>query len=312
MDKLYYLEYHSISSPADLKIEVQSAKCGIISERLAKKLWTGAGEDGMTSFEFCLKALASMKIIVPVETQLLPSEFSEALPKSGDCYFMPSVRTEYYSKNGSLNSLYVTYETESVPLHKLAQFVVYLQERHRDSIMFKPTLYYNSVQFDWKLDNSTKGSVASSSTAGDSSTSEEKIQKSSVKITIVFRSEVVEVKVDIAHQFRKSNPDLTEQVYSVLKTACVHVFHQTSCEIPAFRYKLAILCPIQTHSLSAAKHYLTFRISETNPRKVYCELCERKVDVESDERLLWISAQYHGPLRHSIHHTGECYSGTWI
>ena len=299
-----------MSSPADLKSELHSVKYGIIPERLAKKLWTGTVEDGMTSFEFCLKALASMKIIVPVETNLLPSEFCENLPKSGECYFMPSVRTEYYAKSESLNSLYVIYETDSVPFHKLAQFVAYLQERHRNSIMLIPTLYYNSVQFVWKLDSSES---VSGDTTGDCSTEEgaqkESKQQNAATITIIFHRDVIEVKVDINSQFPESNLDVTEEMYSVLKTACVHVLHQTSCEIPAFRYKLAILCPIQSYSLSAAKikrHYLPFRISEMNPRRIYCDLCERKVDVESSERLLWVIAQYQGPLSRTIHHTGEC------
>lgn len=302
LDKLYYLDHFSASSPADLLSELENVKYGFVSERLAKKIWTGPVINGLTAYKFCLKALEAMGIIVPFKTSLLPEPFLENLSMDEVCYFMPSVRTDYGDVSGALDldpeSLYVIHETDNIPFHKLAQFVVYLQERHHDRVTFIPTTCYSTVHFEWRLISKSVSTYQLPQKFGfeDGAKGEEE----ALKITIVFYKDVVQIKLHCADHLIESNTEAVDYLRSVLKMACVHVFHQTSS-------RLAAVCPNKLQSSSPVKpHLLVFRISESNFQSIYCDLCKARINNDdSFDGSVWVRADYRGPNVHAVYHNGE-------
>ena len=270
---------------------------GIVTDRLAKKIWPGKNDDQLTTYEFCLRALLALQFIVPIKRSLLPAESFPDLPEHGDCYFMPTVRTAFSSRQRiNHDSLFVTYNTDIVPFHKLGQFVEYLQTRHEKSIRFKPCYSYNMVEFIWirKCESDTVADRVATISVIFQSGSE-----------AVSQGGVVEIKVEMEHEYKES--ELKLHIYGIVKTASVHVFQQTAKEIPTFSFRLAVACPLQSINPSKKQksHFLSFQILTEDCIDLYCPECDQTANELESRALLWIQADYHGPRCFDIYMEGK-------
>ncbi|XP_064390639.1 uncharacterized protein LOC135338431 isoform X3 [Halichondria panicea] len=291
MDTLYYIEFHAKSHPAGLDSEVEKTKVGIVTERLAKKIWSATTEDKLSTYQFCLKALEALNIITEIKPEFLPPNLQLELREFGKWFFMPTVRTDYkLVEKINPDSLYVTYVTDSVPFHNLGKFVEYLQSRHSESIRLKTCNSYNMVQFEW---------------VKSSSESDQEYDESMATISIIFNSNaysqsgVVQVTVDMEPDHENSS--VKPHIYSVIKTACVVIFHQMA---PNFQYKLAVPCPLQSTNPSKRqkRHLLPFQIKRTSGIGMYCLECEQYTSEAEEKRLPWVTAAYQGPATYSVYH----------
>lgn len=271
-----------------------------MTERLGKKIWSAKIDDESYSTHFCLKALEALKISTKIEPTFLPRDLQQELQDSGDCFFMPTVRTDYKpDEKINPDALYITYNTDIVPFHKLNQFVAYFQTRHIDSIRFKRCNLYNVAQFDWVQESS-----AESDESGD------KYDEVIATISIVFncktklQSGVVEVTVDMEPDHASSS--LKPHIYSVVKTACVEIFHQIASESPRYNYRLAVPCPLQSNNPSKRQkpHLLKFQILRDNSVQMYCCECEKHTGEAEADRLPWVNAAYVGPAAYSVYNEG--------
>ena len=247
----------------------------------------------MSTHQFCLKALEALNIITEIKPEFLPQNLQLELRESGKWFFMPTVRTDYKPEEKiNPDSLYVTYYTDGVPFHKLGKFVEYLQSRHSDSIKLKTCNFYNVVQFEW---------------VKSSSESDPAYDEIIATIGIIFNSNtysqsgVVQVTVDMEPEHENSIVKL--HIYSVIKTACVVIFHQIA---PNFRYKLAVPCPLQSTNPSKRqkRHLLRFQIKRDDGIEMFCLECEQCTGEAEAKRLPWVTAAYQGPATYSVYQEG--------
>lgn len=270
-----------------------------MTERLAKKIWSAKKIDDqlISTHQFCLKALEALKIITEIQPTFLPRDLRQELQDSGKCFFMPTVRTDY-KPDEKINSdaLYITYNTDIIPFHKLGQFVEYLQTKYSNSVRLRRCNLYNVAQFNWVKESSTE--------------SDEKYDEIIATISVVFncktklQSGVVEVTINMEPDHASSS--VKPHIYSVIKTACVDIFYQIACESPRYHYKLAVPCPLQSTNPSKRhkRHLLKFQIPRDDAVGMYCSECEQYTGEAEAKSLPWVKAAYLGPAAYSVYHDG--------
>ena len=268
-----------------------------MTERLARKIWSTKAEDQMSAHVFCLKALEALTIITEIRPNFLPDILQPNHQSFGKCYFMPTVRTGY-KKDDNIKSdaLYITYDTDIIPFHQLGRFVEYLQSRYDKNIRLKECSNYNEAKFEWV----EKPLIQS----------DEKKNEPLATISVIFNcqtkllSGVVQVVVKM--EVDDADNSLKQHIYSVMKTACVEIFHKIGSESPRHQYRLAVPCPLQSTKPSTGQkpHLLKFQISQYNGIGMYCTECEQYTTEAEAERLLWVKAAYKGPAAYSVYHAG--------
>ena len=265
LDRLYYVREQQSSSPGDMEGHVERTESGFLSYELAKHLW--ADHCG-----FYLKVLQNLGIIVEINEIL-----DEACPDFSKCFFMPSLRP-YHSKElptASSTSLVVIFNTE-MPYQKQLDLVVYLKQHLEHHIRLVPENFYNILHFKWIGSDRVKFA----------------------DIHIRFLGELVEISIEMAPEHSQGRfEELHSEICSVLKTACVEVFHETTQELPGLQFNLAIVCPscADPRSSSDSKiHYLKFHPLQHSV-ELFCDQCQHEV-VPGGERALWVLAAYQGPV----------------
>ena len=289
LDRLYYVREQQDGSTGGMEGHVERTESGFLSYELAKHLWSD-------HCGFYLKLLQNLGIIVQVDDIL-----EEACPDSSQCFFMPSLRP-YHSRelpSATSTSLLVVFNTE-LPYHKQSDFVVYLKQHFNRRIRFVPKSFYNFLHFKWVGHDGTK--IAD--------------------INIRFLGELVEISVEMAPEHRRGgfeNP--RSEICSVLKTACVEVFHNATQELPGLRFDLAIVCPSCAEPSGSGEHkihYLTFHPLQDS-KELFCEQCQREVPTDG-EGALWVLAAYQGPTslaldpegRATLNRTTLYMYGAWV
>ena len=176
---------------------------GLLSEKKARDIWLGPGNESITRYEFYTSILMTFGLMTQVP----------------DYFFLPSLRLDYSRDKPSTesNSMIILYNMALIPFHKLCAFVdVFTKERSDKTginIRFLPCADYNVAKFECV-----------------------KADKVIAVASIRFRSEYLELFVT---GVSNSHPE----IYSILKTACVKVLIAMCTEFEALRFKLAIVCP---------------------------------------------------------------------
>ena len=281
LDRLYYVREQQDDVMGDMEGHVEKTESGFLAYELAKHLW--ADRCG-----FYLKVLQNLGIIVQVDEIL-----DEACADTSKCFFMPSLRPYHWKDfpTASSTSLVVIFNTE-MPYHKQSDLVVYLKQHHNRHIRFVSENFYNVLHFKWFVSDSVK--IAD--------------------IYVRFLGELVEISIEMAPEGHQGGlEDTRSEICSVLKTACVEVFHKSTQELPGLQFNLAIVCPSYADPKSSSDrkiHYLKFHPLQHSLEELFCDQCQQKV-VPSGERALWVLAAYQGPLGLAMDPEGSASCAKW-
>ena len=256
-EKLYYADslvwstkFESIQEHAQ-----GSFKEGLFCKTLARNLW---GNDT----DLYLEVLEYSGFMTNL------SSYKERCPYCGDptCYFVPTLRVEMCEEEPSLESLFITCNTDYIELQLQSHFVRHMPT-YFPNVCLKKVRCHNAISFNLTLHS-----------------------KESLTIDIIFHNDAVEFRVS---PFLDANMTIGE-VYSQLKTLAVEIFDEVSVRMPNMRFALAVICPNSNSDSPISRkhiHYMPFHICAVSRNELFCSLCKSELPV-SPEKQLWINAAY--------------------
>ena len=258
LEKLYYP--HLLDGIAT-NVKYNAQTClprGIICKDLALEIW---GKHA----SFFLELLKDAGIAAALDTN-----FKETCPgcTSTACYFMPTLREKPYTEKPSsaTRSLFVTFNTDFVPVNVQTRFVTQLGHRFED-IRLQHTNYLNATFLELPLDN---GNL--------------------VSIRIIIHGDTVEIQVATPHHVAHDDDEITE-IYSSLKTITLDIFHSESQRFPGMKFELALMCPNNKSTCRKQIHYLPFHSCLTGSDFLFCSRCNHDVELDAEKKQ-WIRAAY--------------------